>query len=195
VIPLPREVEHQEAEMSQGAATRTKVLAIGVGALLAPLLLPGAASADPDHQTREGAPDVPAAAAGTLSTTPPVRATADGLRIGGGDSVVRLRTTEGTDVVLVTATLTPGASTGWHEHVEDSLIILKEGTLRVVAPHGGRHAGCSEEIVQAGTAFAHDAEAHAFVNDGSGNAVFDIVYFVPKGGSPAPQPVGAPPGC
>jgi quercetin dioxygenase-like cupin family protein len=181
--------------MAHRAATRTQVVAIGLGALLAPVLLPGAASADPDHQAREAIQPVPAASEGTLTSTPLVRAAADGLRIGGGDSSVRVRTTGKTDVALVQATLAPGASTGWHEHVDDSMVVLSEGTLRVVTQHGGRHAGCTEETVEAGTAFAHSAEAHAFVNVGSGNAVFYVVYFVPEDASPAPIPAKAPSDC
>jgi hypothetical protein len=178
--------------MTHRSATRTRVLAIGLGALLAPVLLPGAASADPDHRARWGGQPVPPA--GGLTADPPLRAAADGLRIGGEDSVVRLRTVPRTDVVLVRATLAENGSTGWHGHIDDSLLVLREGTLRVVTQHGQGH-GCTDEIVEAGTAFAHDAEAHAFVNAGPGNAVFDIVYFVPEGGSPAPTTVEAPAGC
>jgi hypothetical protein len=179
--------------MTRRAATTTRVLAIGVGALLAPVLLPAAASADPDYQGWTRTDAVPPAAG--LTTEPPFRAAASMLRIGGEESVVRLRTEDRTEVVLVRATLAAAGSTGWHEHIDDSLVVLREGTLRVVAQHGKGHSGCTDQTVEAGTAFAHDAEAHAFVNAGPGAAVFDIVYFVPEGGSPAPKPVDAPAGC
>jgi hypothetical protein len=179
--------------MTPRAGTRTRVLAIGLGALLAPVLLPAAASADPEYQGWMTSDTVPPA--GGLTTEPPFRASADMLRIGGGDSVVRLRTAERTDVVLVRATLAEDGSTGWHTHIEPSMVVLREGTLQVVAQHGRGHPGCTDHTIEAGTAFAHDAGAHAFVNAGTGDAVFDIVYFVPEGGSPAPQPVEAPRGC
>ena len=55
----------------------------------------------------------------------------------------------------------------------------------------GHHPGPSSRP----DAFAHSAEAHAFVNVGSGNAVFYVVYFLPEDASRAPIPAKAPSDC
>jgi quercetin dioxygenase-like cupin family protein len=181
--------------MPRRIATSTKVAAIGAGALLAPLLVFGAAGADSDHRPAKDTP-IPPATPSAVSSELLARGAAGEFKIRDEEAGVLLRATESTDVAMVKATLAPRSSTGWHRHNGPSMVIVASGTLRMIeADHHDDDHGCAEETFEAGTAFAHPSDTHNFANDGREPVVFYVAYFVPEGSSPAPIPADAPHGC
>lgn len=185
--------------MPHGVAANTKVLALGLGALLAPVLVSGTAHADPDHRMWGRTAPIPPATPGAVTSELLARGAAGEFGIRDEGAGVRLAATERTDMALVRATLAPESSTGWHRHEGPSMVIVTSGALRMIAPHDGDGAdddhGCTAETFGTGTAFPHPSGTHNFANDGSEPAVFHLVYFVPEGTSPAPIPVDPPHGC
>jgi quercetin dioxygenase-like cupin family protein len=180
--------------MSQALRTK-KVLAIGLGALLAPVLLSGAAHADPDHGPGD-----------RIAPIPPVAPVAAVLLAQGAagvfdieDAGVHLQATGSTDLAMVQVTVQPHSSTGWHTHAGPSMVIVKNGAVRLIEPTEGEHwgdgHGCTDETFAAGAAFAHPADVHDVANDGAEPAVVYITYFLPEGGTPALVPADPPPGC
>jgi hypothetical protein len=179
--------------MRHGAARGTKVLAIGLGTLLASALVSGAAGADPGHGGHRGVAPIPPVKA--VMSEPLARGAAGEFAIKDREAGIRLAATDPTDLVLVKATLPRRGSTGWHEHTGPSMVIVTSGTLRMIEPAHGRHRGCTDRTFRSGTAFPHPSSVHNFANDGNTPLVFHIAYFVPEGTSPAPIPVGKPRGC
>src|SRR4051794_19923914 len=180
--------------MPHGLRTNKKVLAIGLGALLAPVLLTGAANAASADQ-----------AGGGVAPIPPVAPVASVLLARGAagvfdiaDAGVHLQATGSTDVAMVQVTVQPHSSTGWHTHAGPSMVIVKDGAVRLIEPAQGKHpggSGCTAETFAAGAAFAHPADVHDVANDGAEPAVVYITYFLPEGASPALVPATPPPGC
>jgi quercetin dioxygenase-like cupin family protein len=174
--------------MAHGLRTDKKVLAIGLGALLAPVLLTGAASAaSADHHP--GIAPIPPVA--PVASVPLARGAAGTFDI--QDAGVHLAATASTDVVMVQTTVQPHSSTGWHTHPGPSMVIVKSGAVRLIEPRD--RYGCTEETFAAGAAFAHPADVHDVANDSASPAVVVITYFVPAGASPALVPATPPPGC
>ncbi len=97
-----------------------------------------------------------------------VRVNADG---------IRLRAKHPVDVSVVTMTLAPGGTTGWHRHPGVVLIAVAEGT--------GTHysADCSSRTYSAGDVFVESgAEPAAVVrNETDGPFVITVTFMVPKG--------------
>jgi quercetin dioxygenase-like cupin family protein len=177
--------------MSDGLRT-TKVLAIGLGALLAPVLLSGAATADTgDHHPGNGIAPIPPVA--PVESVVLARGSAGEFDIDDEATGVHLQATESTDVVMVKATVAPHSSTGWHRHAGPSMAVVASGTERLIEPR--QHYGCTEETFTAGDAFVHPADVHDVVNDSSQPVVIYLTYFVPAGASPALIPFAPPRGC
>ncbi|MCV2488089.1 hypothetical protein OF117_01825 [Geodermatophilus sp. YIM 151500] len=181
--------------MEHGIATGSKVLVLGLGALLAPVLLSGVAHADPERRLWMQSEPIPPASPGAVTSELVARGAAGELRIDDAATGVRLHADGPMDVALVRATLAPQSSTPWHEHLGPSMVVVTGGELRLVAPEHGDGHGCDSETFGAGDTFGHPASTHLFANHGTGPAEFYIVYLVPQGESPAPIPVDAPRGC
>jgi hypothetical protein len=179
--------------MRHGLATRTKVLSVGLGTLIAPVLVAGAAGADPDSSARGSVAPIPPVK--PVASEPLARGAAGEFAIRDRETGVRLQGTDPTDVVLVKATLPGDGSTGWHLHSGPSMVIVASGTLRMIAPGHGHGHGCTEENYAGGSAFPHPSSAHNFANDSDEPVVFFIAYFVPEGESPAPIATDPPRGC
>src|SRR4051794_8529014 len=175
--------------MRPGVGTRTKVAAIGLGALLTPVLLFGAANAYSDDGPRHGIPAIPPVAPVQSVVLAHGSAGEFGLAAAGVD----LEATEPTDVFVVRVTLQPRSSTGWHRHAGPSMVVVASGTERLIEPKD--HHGCTEETFTAGTAFAHPADLHNVANDSAEPVVVYITYFVPEGSTPALIPADPPRGC
>jgi quercetin dioxygenase-like cupin family protein len=176
--------------MSQGLRTK-KALGIGLGALLAPVLLSGAATADPGDHPGNGIAPIPPVA--PVESVLLARGSAGEFDLGDEAAGVQLTATEPTDVVMVEVTLRPRSSTGWHTHAGPSMVVVASGTERLVEPR--HHYGCTQETFTAGDAFVHPAHVHNVVNDSAKPVVVYITYFVPEGASPALIPAAAPRGC
>src|SRR5688572_13576392 len=98
--------------MRPGVRTKTKVLAVGLGALLAPVLLSGAANANPGDGPGDGIAPIPPVA--PLEAVLLAQGSAGEFELGDEEAGVHLRATESTDVAVVQVTISPGSSTGWH---------------------------------------------------------------------------------
>jgi quercetin dioxygenase-like cupin family protein len=179
--------------MPHGVATNRKVLAIGLGALLAPVLLSGATSAASDHHPGDGIAPIPPVA--PLEFVLLARGSAGEFAIADEEIGFHLRATEPTDVVVVQVTGQPHTSTGWHTHAGPSMAVVTTGTERLIEPKHGDHRGCTEEVFTAGEAFVHPSDTHNVANDSAEPVVVYITYFVPEGASPALVPVDPPRGC
>jgi quercetin dioxygenase-like cupin family protein len=177
--------------MPHGVATNRKVVAIGLGALLAPVLRSGAASAAPNHPPGDGIAPIPPVA--PLDFVLLARGAAGEFEID-GETGVELEATEPTDVVVVQVTGQPHTSTGWHTHAGPSMVVLVSGEARLIEPkEGGR--GCTEETFSAGESYVHPSGTHLVANDGDEPVSAYIIYFVPEGASPALVPADPPRGC
>jgi quercetin dioxygenase-like cupin family protein len=178
--------------MPHGVATNRKVLAIGLGALLAPVLLSGATSAASDHHPGDGIAPIPPVA--PLQFVLLARGSAGEFAIADEEIGFHLRATEPTDVVVVQVTGQPHTSTGWHTHAGPSMVVLVSGEARLIEPkEGGR--GCTEETFSAGDSYVHPSGTHLVANDGDEPVSAYIIYFVPEEASPALVPADPPRGC
>src|SRR4051794_39110301 len=121
----------RETAVSDGLRT-TKVLAIGLGALLAPVLLSGAATADPGGHPDNGIAPIPPVA--PVEAVVLARGAAGEFDVDDEGTGVHLQATESTDVVMVKATVAPHSSTGWHTHAGPSMAVGASGAGGVLAP-------------------------------------------------------------
>lgn len=137
------------------------------------------------------------AVAGVAFATPPSGLTSQLLARGAGGELrihdhntrLHLHAARPTDVAVVRATLDPGGSTGWHGHPGPSIVVVKTGTLTMYEPvhgHFGRLGTrqCAASSFGPGTAFAHQADVHNFVNKSDVVAEFYVVYLVPEAAAP-----------
>jgi hypothetical protein len=189
--------------MAHRTRTRTTALTIGAGVLLAPLLPPVTAAADPDGrgwmEPAEQASDEPVG----LTAEPLASGAVGEFSIENEDLGLELRTEDPVDLTVVRAELAPGGTTAMHGHHADGFVIVTSGTLRVLAPEDGdgghgdaAHGdGCTRRTYHAGDAFEHARTPHRFDAVGAQAVEFYVVYFVPEGGSPAPVPAGSLRGC
>jgi hypothetical protein len=185
--------------MRPGVATKTKVLAVGLGALLAPVLLSGAANAGSDDRPGDGIAPIPPVA--PLEAVLLAQGSAGTFELGDEAAGVQLEATEATDVAVVQVTISPGSSTGWHRHAGPSMVVVASGMVRIIEPgHGDDEDhddgdGCREETFTAGTAWSHPASTHNIANDGTEPTLVYVTYFLPEGTTPALIPVDRPHGC
>ncbi len=78
------------------------------------------------------------------------------------------------DVAMVTVTIEPGGSSGWHHHPGVVVIAVQSGT----ATH--YDSRCNKHVYRAGDAFVEASnQAHVVRNNGSVNAVFQVTFLVP----------------
>jgi hypothetical protein len=186
--------------MRPGVATKTKVVAVGLGALLAPVLLSGAATAD--SADGPGDPPAPFPPVAPVEAVLLAQGAAGEFEMEDEETGVQLEATEPTDVVVLQVTLAPRSSTGWHRHAGPSMVVVASGMVRLIEPeHGddgnddGDGHGCREETFPAGTAWAHPSDTHNIANDGDEPTVVYITYFLPEGATPALIPADPPHGC
>jgi quercetin dioxygenase-like cupin family protein len=87
------------------------------------------------------------------------------------------------NVAVVSATLQPGGSTGWHGHPGPSVVILQSGSLRVSEPTPNGECRISEVSAADGArAFFHRQAKHLFENPSDETVTeFYVVYFAPTG--------------
>jgi hypothetical protein len=183
-----------------GYATKTKVAAVGLGVLLAPLLLSGAANAGSDNHPGDGIAPIPPIA--PIAAVLLAQGSAGEFEMEHEATGIDFEATEATDVAVVQVTLSPRSSTGWHRHAGPSMVVVASGMVRLIAPghgddgdHDGDGDGCKEETFHAGTAFAHPAATHNVANDGTEPTVVYLTYFLPEGTTPALIPADRPHGC
>jgi hypothetical protein len=186
--------------MRPGVATKTKVAAVGLGALLAPVLLSGAATADSAHGS--GDPPAPIPPVAPIEAVLLAQGSAGEFEMEDEETGIDFEATEATDVAVVKVTLSPRSSTGWHRHAGPSMVVVASGMVRLIEPRHGDHGhhdghghGCTDETFTAGTAWAHPASTHNIANDGAEPTVVYLTYFLPEGATPALIPADPPHGC
>ena len=89
-----------------------------------------------------------------------------------------------TDVVVLTTTIKPGGSTGWHSHPGPAFIVVVRGTLTV---YDGNDPACTPHRYGPGTGFLDPGFGHVHIarNEGSTPVTVVQTYLdVPPGGSP-----------
>jgi quercetin dioxygenase-like cupin family protein len=178
--------------MAHEILTNRKMLAIGLGALVAPVLLSGSAgAASHDHPGHGIAPIPPVA---PVESVVLARGAAGEFDIADEATGFHLQASESTDVVMVRSTVAPHSSTGWHTHAGPSIAVVTSGTERLIEPQYRDH-GCTEETYTAGDAFVHPSDTHNVANDSDEPVVVYITYFVPEGSTPALIPADPPRGC
>lgn len=90
---------------------------------------------------------------------------------------VKLRTKGPTAVSVLTLTVDPGGTTGWHSHPGLAVIAVTEGTGTL------RFADCSEKTYSAGSAFVEtgDDRPTEFLNQTSSPVVVTVTFLAPRG--------------
>jgi quercetin dioxygenase-like cupin family protein len=127
--------------------------------------------------------------AGTVLATPPsqVKQTVFGVgglgsfgtagRIGAWRATMNVK--GASDLHVLSNTIAPGGSFGWHSHPGPSFVIVKSGTATVYL---GADPTCRPHRVRAGRGFVDKGlQVHAVRNEGKVNLVTVVVSFVPRG--------------
>jgi quercetin dioxygenase-like cupin family protein len=84
-----------------------------------------------------------------------------------------------TDVVILTATIEPGGTTGWHSHPGPEIAVVKSGTL---TGYDGHDPDCAPRIVTAGQGrVQHAKTVHLGKNNGSVPVELYATFVVPHG--------------
>jgi quercetin dioxygenase-like cupin family protein len=90
-----------------------------------------------------------------------------------------------TDVTKITMnkqTVTPGGTTGWHQHGGPIWVVIAAGTLTF---YDGADPSCTGTVYPPGSAFMEPPNhTHLARNEGSENVVVYITFMLPEGGAP-----------
>jgi quercetin dioxygenase-like cupin family protein len=127
--------------------------------------------------------------AGTVLATPPsgVKPTVFGIgklgsfdtngRIGAWSAKMNIK--GATDLHVLSNTIAPGGSFGWHSHPGPSFVIVKSGTATV---YFGADPTCRPNRFRAGSGFVDKGlDVHLVRNEGTRDLVTVVVSFVPRG--------------
>lgn len=142
---------------------------------------------------------IPFAAVGIASATAPSGVTPEahvlGAQLAGGVKTnadgVKLQTKVPTDVSVLTLTVDPGGTTGWHSHPGLAVISVAEGTGKLY------FADCSSRTYSAGQAFVEDGDdaPTVFRNEGTSPVVLIVTFIAPRRADiirDEPAPAGCP---
>lgn len=127
--------------------------------------------------------------AGPLLATPPSKVTpteygvgqfqsfATAGRVGAWTAAMNVK--GATDIHVLSNTIAPGGSFGWHSHPGPSFVIIKSGTATVYL---GADPTCRPHRFRAGQGFVdRGLQVHAVRNDGNVKLVTVVVSFTPRG--------------
>lgn len=127
---------------------------------------------------------MPLAAVGIASATSPAGVTptvhvmgadlADDLKVNADG--VKFQTKVPTDVSVLTLTIDPGGTTGWHTHPGLAIIAVSEGTGKLYS------ADCTSETFSAGEAFEEGGKdaPTLFRNESSSPVVLTVSFIAPR---------------
>jgi len=128
---------------------------------------------------------IPFAAVGIASATAPSGVTPEAHVVGAqlADDMktnadgIKFQTKVPTDVSVLTLTVDPGGTTGWHSHPGLAVISVAEGAGKLY------FADCSSKTYSAGQAFVEDGddEPTVFRNEGSSPVVLTVSFISPRG--------------
>jgi quercetin dioxygenase-like cupin family protein len=83
------------------------------------------------------------------------------------------------DLYVLSNTIAPGGSFGWHSHPGPSFVIVRSGTATFYL---GADPTCRPHKVRAGSTFVdRGLQTHIVRNEGTVNLVTVVVSFVPRG--------------
>jgi quercetin dioxygenase-like cupin family protein len=127
--------------------------------------------------------------AGTVRATPPTGVTPTIYGIGQFGAIktkgrigtwsASIKTTRATDIHVLSNTIAPGGSFGWHSHPGPSFVIVKSGTATV---YFGADRTCTPHRFQAGSGFVDKGlDVHLVRNEGTEDLVTVVVSFVRRG--------------
>jgi len=130
-----------------------------------------------------------AAYVGTVPATPPTAVTPTIFGIGKLGAVAtsgkigawsaKINTRGASDLYVLSNTIAPGGSFGWHSHPGPSFVIVQSGTATFYL---GADPACRAHTVQAGSTFVDKGlQTHIVRNEGTVNLVTVVVSFVPRG--------------
>lgn len=90
---------------------------------------------------------------------------------------IRLQTKEPVEVSVVTLSVEPGGTTGWHSHPGLAVIAVAEGTGKLYS------ADCSSQTFHAGQAFVEtgDDRPTDFRNESAEPVVLTVTFLAPQG--------------
>lgn len=90
---------------------------------------------------------------------------------------IKFQTKGPTEVSVLTLTVEPGATTGWHSHPGFAVISVTEGAGTLY------HADCSSDTFSAGQAFVETGgdPPTNFTNETSSPVVLTVTFFAPQG--------------
>lgn len=101
--------------------------------------------------------------------------------------------TDVTKITMIKQTLSPGGSTGWHQHGGPIWVVVASGNLTL---YDGGDPSCTGVAYPQGSAFM-DPGTHTHIarNEGSENVVVYVTFMLPEGGAtridvPAPGNCG-----
>ena len=105
----------------------------------------------------------------------------------------RISTKGESDVWMLTNTIVPGGSFGWHSHPGPSVVVVKSGALTL---YRADDPTCTPEVVAAGSGFVDNGgDIHLVRNEGTVDAVVYVTSIVPRGAArriDEPQPSNCP---
>lgn len=127
--------------------------------------------------------------AGTLLATPPSKVTPTEYGVGQlqsfatsgrmGSWTAAMNVKGASDLHVLSNTIAPGGSFGWHSHPGPSFVIVKSGTATV---YFGADPSCRPHRFRAGKGFVdRGLQVHAVRNEGKVNLVTVVVSFTPRG--------------
>lgn len=94
------------------------------------------------------------------------------------------------DALMLSVTMQPGGTGGWHKHAGPLISVVRQGTLTIV------DASCKRHTLKAGNAFiSSGAAADKDENLSSKPVAFDVTFLVPRGTVSPRIDEPAPPGC
>ena len=127
--------------------------------------------------------------AGSLQATPPSQVTPTEYGVGQLQSFATagnlgawraaMNVRGASDIHVLSNTIAPGGSFGWHSHPGPSFVIVKSGTATVYL---GADPKCRPHTFRAGRGFVdRGLQVHAVRNEGAVDLVTVVVSFTPRG--------------
>ena len=96
-----------------------------------------------------------------------------------GKWAAKMNINEPSDIWVLSNTIAPGGSFGWHSHPGPSFVIVRSGTATFYL---GADPQCRPHVVHAGDTFVDKGRAiHIVRNEGTTDLVTVVVSFVPRG--------------
>jgi quercetin dioxygenase-like cupin family protein len=103
---------------------------------------------------------------------------------------VSIKASGALDALMLSITIKPGGTGGWHEHAGPLISVVKQGTLTIVDAH------CKRHTLKAGSAFiSSGASPDKDENLSSKPVAFDVTFLVPHGTMSPRIDAPAPAGC